>query len=174
MQATIQGAAELTRTISCFKLHKDLKKRLDEMGYICQGDFGDNGPGIASHTMEDQPENPLLENFYKRDNVLERHLSKDTLTCEYRIQFKEYSSEDDVATDLFNRAVHYESVSTFRRERKHKIDPNAAPELPQKRRPASLEEKMTKKGNVDSRKSSSSRKCKQREAAKKHGSEQDQ
>ena len=77
----------------------------------------------------------------------------------------------------FNRVVNYESVSTFGQERKDKIDPDAAPELPQKRRAASLEEKMTKKGNVDSRKSSSSQKCKQRghrEATKKYGSEQDQ
>ena len=108
--------------------------------------------------MEDQPENPLPDDFYEIDNVLERCLSKDTLTYKYRVRFKGYGSEDDMwlPASYFNRAVNYESVSTFGRKRKHNIDPDAALELPEKRRRvASLEEKMTKKGNIDNRKSSS-------------------
>ena len=92
--SSILGAVELIPdmkdTIGCYILHKDSKKRLDEMGYICRGDFQDNEPGIASHTMEDQPDNPLPDDFYEIDSVLERHLSKDTLTCEYRVRFKGY------------------------------------------------------------------------------------
>ena len=68
----------------------------------------------------------------------------------------------------FNRAVNYESVSTFGRKRKHKIDPDAVPELPVKRRSAApLKEKMKKKGNLESRKSSSSQKRKTEEQLKK-------
>ena len=165
--SSILGAVELIPvmedTIGCYKLHEDSKKRLDEMGYICRGDFQNNGPGIAPLTVEDQPDNPLPDDFYEIDNVLERRLSKDTFTYEYRVRFKGYGSEDDMwlPASYFNRAVNYESVSTFGRKRKHKIDPHAAPELPEKRRrAASLEEKMTKKGNIDSKKSSSSRKRK--------------
>ena len=104
------------------------------MGYICRGDFRDNGPGIAPLTMEDQPDNPLPDDFYKIDNVLERRLSKDIFTYEYRVRFKGYGSEDDMwlPASYFNRAVNYESVSTFGRKRKHKIDHDAAPELPER------------------------------------------
>lgn len=129
------------------------------MGYICRGDFRDYGPGIAPLTVEDQPDNPLLDDFYEIDNVLERSLSKDIFTYEYHVRFKGYGSEDDMwlPASYFDRAVNYESVSTFGQKRKHKINPDATPELPEKRRrAASLEEKMTKKGNIDSRKSSSS------------------
>ena len=165
--SSILGAVELIPvmedTIGCYKLHEDSKKRLDEMGYICRGDFRGNVPGIAPHAVENQPENPLPDDFYEIDNVLERRLSKDTLTYEYRVRFKGYGSEDDMwlPASYFNRAVNYESVSTFGRKRKHKIDPDAVPELPEKRRrAASLEENMTKKGNIANRKSSSSQKRK--------------
>lgn len=84
--SSILGAVELIPdmedTIGCYILHKDSKKQLDKMGYVCRWDFRDNEPGIASHTVEDQPENPLLDDFYKIDSVLERRLSKDTLTRE--------------------------------------------------------------------------------------------
>ena len=92
--SSILGAVELIPdmedTIGCYILHKDSKKRLGEMGHICRGDYRDNEPRIASHTVEDQPENPLPGDFYKIDSVLERRLSKDTLTCEYRVRFKGY------------------------------------------------------------------------------------
>lgn len=129
------------------------------MGYIYRGDFRDYGPGIAPLTVEDQPDNPLLDDFYEIDNVLERSLSKDIFTYEYHVRFKGYGSEDDMwlPASYFDRAVNYESVSTFGQKRKHKINPDATLELLEKRRrAASLEEKMTKKGNIDSRKSSSS------------------
>ena len=94
--SSILGAVELIPdmedTIGCYILHEDSKKRLDEMGYICRGDFRDNEPGIAPHTVEDQAENPLPDDFYEIDNVLERRLSKDTLTYEYRVRFKGYCS----------------------------------------------------------------------------------
>ena len=71
--------------IGCYKLHEDSKKRLDEMGYICQEGFRANGPGIASHTVEDHPENPLPDNFYEID-VLERHLNVRTPRSIQRLQ----------------------------------------------------------------------------------------
>ena len=91
-------------------------------------------PGIVPLTVEDQPDNPLPDDFYEIDNVLERRLSKDTFTYEYRVRFKGYGSEDDMwlPASYFNRAVNYESVSTFGRKRKHKIDHDAAPELPER------------------------------------------
>ena len=165
--SSILGAVELIPDtedmIGCYKLHDDSKKRLDEMGYICREDLRDNEPGIAFQTVEDQPENPLPDDFYEIDDVLERRLSKDTLTYEYRARFKGYSSEDDMwlPASYFNRALNYESVSTFGRKRKHKIDPDAAPELPEKkRRAAPLEKKMMKKEYVESRKSTLSEKRK--------------
>jgi len=162
----ILGALELILDmedmIGCYKLHDDSKKQLDEMGYICRDDLRDSEPGIASQTVEDQPENPLLDDFYEIDYVLERWLSRDTVTYEYRVRFKGYSSEDDMwlLASYFNRAVNYESLSTFGRKRKHKIDPDAAPGLLEKKRAAPLEEKMMKKENVESRKSTSSQKRK--------------
>ena len=80
--------------------------------------------------MEDQPENPLPDDFYEIDNVLERCLSKDTFTYEYRVRFKGNGSEDDMwlPASYLNRAVNYESISTFGQKRKHKIDPDAARE----------------------------------------------
>ena len=165
--SSILGAVELIPdmedTIGCYILHEDSKKRLDEMGYICRGDFRDNEPGIAPNTVEDQAENPLPDDFYEIDNVLERRLSKDTLTYEYRVRFKGYCSEDDMwlPASYFNRAVNYESVSTFGRKRKHKIDPDSAPDLPEKKsRAAPSEEKMMKREKIESRKLSTSQKCK--------------
>ena len=108
--SSILGAVELILvkedTIGCYKLHEDSKKRLDEIGYICRGDFRDNEPEIAPHTVEGQPENPLPDDFYEIDNILERRLSKDTFTYEYHIRFTGYSSEDDMwlPASYFNEA----------------------------------------------------------------------
>ncbi|KAL9953219.1 hypothetical protein ACROYT_G040599 [Oculina patagonica] len=134
------------------------------MGYIYRGDFLDNGPGTASQSVEAEPENSLPEDFYEIDKVIGSRLSKDTLTYQFRVRFKGYSSDDDMwlPASYFNRVVNYQSVSKFGRKRKHKIDPDTAQEIPEKRkRAASSGEKtqIERKGN-DSKKSSPSQKQK--------------
>lgn len=68
-----------------------------------------------------------------------------------------------LSASYFNRATNFESLSKFGRKRKHKIDPDAAQHLPnKKRRMVSADEKRGKKENSKSRKSSSFQKHKKR------------
>lgn len=106
------------------------------MGYICGGDFQGDRHATAYMAMEDNPENPLPDDFYEINDVVQRRLCKDTLTYEYQVRFKGYGSEDNMwlPAFYFNRAMNYESRSKFGRKRKHKIDPDAVQDLPDKKR----------------------------------------
>ena len=81
--------------------------------------------------MEEETENQLPEDFYEIEDVLERRLCNNTLTYEYKVRFKGYSSEEDMwlPVSYFNRAIHFQSLSKSGRKRKHKIDPDAAHEF---------------------------------------------
>lgn len=85
-------------------------------------------------------ENQLPDDFYEIEDVLEQRLCHKTLTYEYSARFKGYSSEDDMwlPASYFNRAINFESLSKFGRKRKHKIDPDAAQELRNKKRKTSI------------------------------------
>ena len=135
VSSSILGAVELIPvmedTPGCYRLHETSKKRMDEMGYICRGDVKhDADAATPETTVEEQSTTPLPDDFYEIDDLLERRLCKDTLTYEYKVRFKGYSSDDDMwlPGSYFNRAIKFESLSKFGRKRKHKIDPDAARE----------------------------------------------
>ena len=92
----------------------------------------------------------MPEDFYEIEDVLQKRLCKDSLTYEYKVRFKGYQSYEDVWLPAlyFNRAIKFESTSLFGRKRKHKIDPDAARVISNKRRRTCIEEskKSIKKG----------------------------
>ena len=114
------------------------------MGYVCRGEVQLGTDSASSETVVEDPtdENQLPDDFYEIEDVLEQRLCHKTLTYEYRVRFKGYSSEYDMwlPASYFNRAINFESLSKFGRKRKHKIDPDAAQELPNKKRKTSLSE----------------------------------
>ena len=112
--------------------------------------------------MEEQEENQIPDDFYEIENVLERRLCHKTLTYEYKVHIKDYSSEEDMwlPASFFNRAIYFQSHSKFGRKRKHKIDPDAVQEFPSKsRKTSSITEKQvcTKKCQLNSKRARKTR-----------------
>ena len=149
--SSIIGTVELVpaseNITGCYKLHEESRKLLHEMGFICRGDYKDDGHAAATPIIEEeQLQNPLPDDFYEIEDVVTSRLRKDTLTYEFRVRFKGYSSEDDMwlPASYFNRAVNFESRSKFGRKRKHKIDPDTAQEIPEKRKRAASSGEKTK------------------------------
>ena len=142
--SAILGAVELILywedTPGCYKLHNTSSKHLRKMEYVCRVELGTDS--ASSETVVEDPidENQLPDDFYEIEDVVEQRLSHKTLTYEHRVRFKGYSSEDDMwlPASYFNRAINFESLSKFGRKRKHKIDPDAAQELANKKRKTSI------------------------------------
>ena len=88
----------------------------------------------------------MPEDFYEIEDVLQRRLCKASLMYEYKVRFKGYQSDEDMwlPASYFNRAIKFKSTSLFGRKRKHKIDPDAARVISNKRRRICIEE--SKKG----------------------------
>ena len=167
--SSILGPVELIpvteNTPGSYKLHEASKKLLNEMGFICRGDVKLDETEAASYqtSLDEQQEDPLPDDFYEIEDVLQRRLCKDSLTYEYKVRFKGYQSDDDMwlPASYFNRAINYESMSRFGRKRKHKIDPDAARDIPnKKRRTCSEESKQRMKNRSSMSKESSLRKRK--------------
>ena len=135
------------------------------MGFVCRGDVKLDATEAASSqtTLDEQSEDPLPDDYYENEDVLQRRLCKDSLTYEYKVRFKGYQSDDDMwlPASYFNRAINFESMSMFGRKRKHKIDPDAARDVAStKRRTSSNESQQSmKKGRSTSQESSSFRRC---------------
>ena len=116
--SSIIGTVELVpaseNITGCYKLHEESRKLLHEMGFICRGDYQDDGHAAATPIIEEeQLQNLLPDDFYEIEDVVTSRLRKDTLTYEFRVRFKGYSSEDDMwlPASYFNRAVNFESRS---------------------------------------------------------------
>ena len=167
--SSILGAVELIpvaeNTPGCYKLHESSEKLLKEMGFVCRGDVKLDATEAASSqtTLDEQSEDPLPDDYYEIEDVLQRRLCKDSLTYEYKVRFKGYQSDDDMwlPASYFNRAINFESTSMFGRKRKHKIDPDAARDVASKKRRTSSNESQQsmKKGRSTSQESSSFRTC---------------
>lgn len=131
-------------TSGCYKLHNTSSKHLREMGYVCRGEVEWGTGSASSETVVEDPidENQLPDDFYEIEDVLEQRLCHKTITYEYRVHFKGYSLKNDMwlPASYFNRAINFESLSKFGRRRKHKIDPDAAQEHPNKERKTSINE----------------------------------
>ena len=165
--SSILGPVELIpvteNTPGSYKLHEASKKLLNEMGFICRGDGKLAETEAASYqtTVDEQQEDTLPDDFYEIKDVLQRRLCKDSLTYEYKVRFKGFQSDDDMwlPASYFNRTINYESMSRFGRKRKHKIDPDAARDIPnKKRRTCSDESKQRMKNEGSMSKESSLRK----------------
>ena len=167
--SSILGAVELIpvaeNTPGCYKLHKSSEKLLKEMGFVCRGDVKLDATEAASSqtTLDEQSEDPLPDDYYEIEDVLQRRLCKDSLTYECKVRFKGYQSDDDMwlPASYFNRAINFESMSMFGRKRKHKIDLDAARDVASKKRRTSSNESQQsmKKGRSTSQESSSFRRC---------------
>ena len=175
--AAILGPVELIPVSEdipgCYRLHETSKKHLNEMGYVCRGECQSGSTFPASEAaMEEHEENQLPDDFYEIEEVLERRLCHKTLTYEYKVRFKDYSSDEDMwlPASFFNRAINFQSLSKFGRKRKHKIDPDAVQQFPTKsRKTSSSTEKQvcTKKCHVNSKKRA--RKTKEKSKTKTKG-----
>ena len=177
--SAILGAVELIPygedTPGCYKLHDTSSKHLREMGYVCRGEVELGTDSASSETVLEDPidDNQLPDDFYEIEDVLEQRLCHKTLTYEYRVRFKGYSSEDDMwlPASYFNRAINFESLSKSGRKRKHKIDPDAAQELPNKKRKTSINEEKqglatAKSANRKKRTAKSEKKLEERNKGK--------
>ena len=58
-----------------YKLHEASKKLKNKMGFICGGDVKLDETEAASYqtTLVEQQEDPLPDNFYETEDVLQRH-----------------------------------------------------------------------------------------------------
>ena len=113
--SSILGAVELIpvgeNSAGCYKLHEASKKLLNEMGFVSQGGVKlDETEEASSETnMDEQLGDPLPEDFYEIEDVLQRRLCKDSLTYEYKVRFKGYQSDEDMwlPASYFNRAIKF-------------------------------------------------------------------
>ena len=95
---------------SCYRLHKTSKKHLNEMGYVCRRECQSGSTfSVLEAAMEEHEENQLPDDFYVLENVLERRLCHKTLIYEYKVRFKDYSSDEDMwlPASFFNMAIKF-------------------------------------------------------------------
>ena len=106
-----------------YTLHPSSKESLLKLGIL---PYNANDYNLVTEDDNQCCTSPEKEDeYYEVEDVIDRRLSKDAVSYEYKVRFKGYGSEDDMwlPASFFNRAIQFVSTSKFGRKRKHTLDP---------------------------------------------------